>query len=64
MERIIHNGVKWWDIFLREKNMCGYISISLVKHKNTDKGYVVFIDMWESNNAKILLGLTIMLSLP
>jgi hypothetical protein len=34
--------------------MCGYISGTSVKLMNIDEGYVVLIDVWEANNAKII----------
>ena len=33
--------------------MRGYISETLVKSKDIDKGYATLIDAWEANNAKI-----------
>jgi len=37
--------------FLKGKKMFGG---TLVKPRNTDEGYVVLIDVWEANNAKII----------
>jgi len=40
--------------FFKGKRMWGYISGTFVKPKNTDEGYVALIDIWKTNNAKII----------
>jgi hypothetical protein len=40
--------------FFKDKRMWGYISGTFVKPKNIDEGYVALIDIWKSNNEKII----------
>jgi hypothetical protein len=49
--------------FCKGKKMWGYISETSMKPRNIDEGYIALIDAYKSNNAKILLGLTILLSI-
>jgi len=35
--------------------MWGYVSGTYVKPLNIDKGYTTLIDVWEANNAKIII---------
>jgi hypothetical protein len=41
--------------FLKGKRMWGYVSGTSVKPLNIDKGYNTLIDVWEANNAKIII---------
>ena len=40
--------------FLKGKNLWGYVTGTCVKPKITNKDYVVDIDTWEENNAKMI----------
>jgi len=40
--------------FMKSK-MWGYVSRTSVKLRNTNEGYDALIDVWEANNAKIII---------
>lgn len=42
--------------------MWGYVNGAPIKFKNIDEDYVTLIDAWKTNNAKLLLRLTILLN--
>jgi len=41
--------------FLKGKKMRGYVSGTSVKPLNIDKSCTTLIDVWEANNAKIII---------
>ena len=49
--------------FFKGKRMWEYVSGTYTVPKNTKEGDVALIDAWEANNTKLVLGLTILLSI-
>ncbi|CAA2987188.1 gag-pol poly [Olea europaea subsp. europaea] len=56
--RLNGKNYSYWSyvmkIFLKGKKMWRFISGTIVKPENTNEGYAALIDVWESNNSKII----------